>query len=184
MPRNRAGTARSDKLDEIIDAARVRLLDGGYGGLSIADIARELGLSQNAIYWYFATKDHVLVAAVERILHDVLDRKPRGGTTVDRVLWFSERLHEFQDLRLTVRQRARESDVVAIFERDVVALFRTMLVNSLRGSVDKARLDDTADALMALCEGVLLRDVSSRDRKRILRFGVERLLGRDAGSDR
>src|SRR5204863_259943 len=120
VPRNRAEIARADKLDEIVDAARERLVLGGYGALSVADIARQLGLAQNAIYWYFPTKDHLLVAAVERILHDVLERKPKRGTAVARVVWFAEQLHEFQALRLTIRERAQQSEAVAAFERDVV----------------------------------------------------------------
>ena len=176
MPRNRSGMPRSDKLEEIVDGARRRLLDGGYGALSVADLARELGLAQNAIYWYFPTKDHLLVAAVERILHDVLARKPRRGGVVDHVLWFTERLAELQDLRLTMRDRARASEVVATFERDVVALLRILLVNSSSDVVADEVLDDTADAVMALCEGVLLRDLTKTDRTSVVRFGLARLL--------
>jgi AcrR family transcriptional regulator len=179
VPRNRSDIARSDKLDEIVEAARDRLVDGGYGALSVADLSRQLGLAQNAIYWYFPTKDHLLVAAVERILHDVLQRKPRRGAAIDRVLWFAERLHEFQDLRLTIRDRARSSEIVASFERDVVGLLRLMLVNSLRDTVSEGGLEDTADAVMALCEGALLRDISAAQRRHLLRFGVERLLVAD-----
>jgi AcrR family transcriptional regulator len=170
--------SRDDKVDQIVDAARRRLLDGGFSALSVADVARELGLAQNAIYWYFPTKDHLLVAAVERILHDVLARKPRAGTTVEHVLWFTDRLQELQDLRLTMRERARGSEVVATFERDVVALLRVLLANALTGTVADEELDDTADAVMALCEGVLLRDLPKVDRTRILRFGLARLLDR------
>ena len=142
----------------------------------MADLARELGLAQNAIYWYFPTKDHLLVAAVERILHDVLARKPRRGGIVGHVLWFTERLGELQDLRLTIRERARSSDVVAAFEADVVALLRFMLVSALSAVVDDDHLDDTADAVMALCEGLLLRDLSKAQRTRVVRFGLARLL--------
>jgi AcrR family transcriptional regulator len=168
--------ARDTKLDEIVTAARRRLADGGYEALSVADIARELGLAPNAIYWYFPTKDELLVAAVERTLHDVLDRKPKDGTCVEQVLWFADRLAEFQDLRVTIRERARVSETVATFERNVVALLRVMLVGALQHDVPAGRRDDTADAVMALCEGVLLQGVTKRARSRILRFGIERLI--------
>jgi AcrR family transcriptional regulator len=176
VPRNRADVSREEKLDEIVEAARDRLVDGGYSALSVADLARQLGLAQAAIYWYFPTKDHLLVAAVDRILKDILERKPRRGTAVTRVLWFAEQLHEFQDLRLTIRERAARAEVVAAFERDVVSLFRVMLANSLSECVGPDQLDDTADAVMALCEGVLLRDISAAHRRRVLKLGVERLL--------
>ena len=177
VPRTRPDVDRDAKVDEIVDAARRRLADGGYAALSVADLARELGLAQNAIYWYFPTKDHLFVAAVERILHDVLARKPRTTDAAGQVLWFAERLSEFQDLRITMRERARTSDVVAAFEADVVALLRTMLVGALSAEVPADRLEDTADAVMALCEGVLLRDVGKARRARVIRFGFERLVG-------
>jgi AcrR family transcriptional regulator len=177
VPRNRADVARDVKVDEIIEAARARLVEGGYGALSVAALARELGLAQAAVYWYFPTKDDVFVAAVERILHDILERKPVRGPTVDHVVWLAERLHEFQDLRMTMRDRARTSESVARFDRDVNALFRVMLVNSLRDEVPAADLDDVADAVMALCDGVLLRDVSRTRRRDLIRFGFGRLVG-------
>ena len=176
MPRNRSDIARDIKVGEIVEAARIRLLDGGYGSLSMAGLARDLGLAQAAVYWYFPTKDDLFGAAVERILHDVLDRKPHLGSTVDRVLWLAERLHEFQDLRMTMRDRARLSETVARFEADVNALFRVMLVNSIREDVRVGDVDDVADAVMALCDGVLLRDVGRTRRRRLIRFGFERLV--------
>ena len=176
MPRNRSGIARDVKVDEIVDAACARLVDGGYGSLSMAALARDLGLAQAAVYWYFPTKDDLFVAAVERILHGVLDRKSRGGAVVDRVLWIAERLHEFQDLRMTMRDRARVSETVARFESDVNALFRVMLVNSLGDVVPVKDIDDVADSVMALCEGVLLRDVGRTRRRQLIGFGFERLV--------
>ena len=176
MPRNRADVARDVKVEEIVEAARTRLVDGGYGALSMAGIARDLGLAQAAIYWYFPTKDDLFVAAVERILHDILERKPRRGATVDRVLWLAEQLHEFQDLRMTMRDRARVTESVARFEADVNALFRVLLVNALHDDGAAGRSDDVADAVMALVEGVLLRDVGRARRRQLIRFGFERLV--------
>lgn len=176
MPRNRADVARDVKVDEIVEAARARLIDGGYGALSVAALARELGLAQAAVYWYFPTKDDLFVAAVERILHDILERKPRRGATIDRVLWLADRLDEFRDLRMTMRDRARTADVVARFEADVDALFRALLVNALEGEVTAGQIEDVADAVMALCDGVLLRDVGRARRRALIRFGYERLV--------
>jgi AcrR family transcriptional regulator len=177
VPRNRADVARDVKVDQIVEAARARLIEGGYGALSMAALARELGLAQAAVYWYFPTKDDLFVAAVERILHDILERKPRRGTTVDRVLWLADRLHEFQDLRMTMRERARVTESVARFEADVNGLFRVLLVNALQDEVRNGDADEVADAVMALVEGALLRDVGRARRRELIRFGFERLVG-------
>ena len=177
MPRTRPDFTRDEKVTEIVDAARTRLLDGGYESLSIVGSARALGLAQNAVYWYFPTKDHLFVAAVDRILHEVLSRKPRHGSSLSRVLWFAERLYEFQDLRVTMRDRARTSEVVARYEDDVVALLRALLAGALTGLVEDARLDDTVDAVLSLCEGVLLHDLGRARRRRVIELGYERLVG-------
>jgi hypothetical protein len=57
-----------------------------------------------------------------------------------------------------------------------MALLRVMLVGALQHEAAANRLEDTADAVMALCEGVLLQRLTKRERSRILRFGIERLL--------
>ena len=176
MPRTRPDIGRDEKMAEIVEAARRRLVESGYSGLSVIDISRELGVAQNAIYWYFPTKDHLFVAAIERILHDTLSRKPRSGSVLDEVLWFAERLHEFQHLRITMRDRAMSSEVVAAFDRDVTALFRAMLAGALGGTGAGDDLDDTVDALMALCDGVLMRDVGKARRRQLIRFGFERIV--------
>lgn len=177
MPRNRSEVTRDAKIEEIVEAARLRLVEGGYGALSVAALARDLGLAQGAIYWYFPTKDHLFVAAVERILHDILSRKPRRGSALDEVVWFAERLHEVQDLRMAMRDRARFSEVVAKFEQDISDLLAFMLTNALAGSIGEDDIGDVVDCVMALCEGVLLRDVGQRRRRHLIAFGYTRIVG-------
>jgi len=170
-------TGRTD-VPVAVEALLARMLAKQPAGRppSAEDVARELGLAQSAIYWYFETKDHLFVAAVERILHDILARKPRKGTCVDEVIWFAERLGDFRDLRIAMRERARASEVVATFESNTMALLRVMLANALSAAVDANALDDTTDAVMALCEGALLRDISKAKRARLIRFGFDRLV--------
>lgn len=176
MPRTRADLGRQDKITEILDAAKTRLLDGGYESLSVVALARDLEIAQNAIYWYFPTKDHLFVAAVDRILHDILSRKPRAGSAADRVIWFADQLSDFQGLRVTMHDRARASTVVADYERDVVAVLRLLLTGALSDQVDDEDLADIVDAVMALCEGVLLREFGTAKRRNLIRFGLARLI--------
>ena len=85
MPRKRTELAREQKVEQILDIAERRLLDDGYNGLSIAAIARDLGLAQNAVRWYFSTRDHLLVATLRRILEQIAARKPRARDDVERI---------------------------------------------------------------------------------------------------
>ena len=76
MPRNRPNIDRDDKIGEIVDVAARQLADGGLAALSVAAIGRELGLAHNAIRWYFPSRDDLVVAAVRRLLEQVVAEKP------------------------------------------------------------------------------------------------------------
>src|SRR5215210_758410 len=112
MPRTRHEVDRETKVEEILDAAVSRLDEGGYEALSVAGIARELGVAQNAIYWYFPSRDHLFVAALER-----------------KVLWFVDQLQEIEPVRAAMYERARTSPVVAEFADELNRTWRRMLTN-------------------------------------------------------
>jgi hypothetical protein len=75
-----------------------------------------------------------------------------------------------------MRDRARTSEVVAEYHGDVIALLRVLLVGAIANDVNTAELDDTVDAVMALCDGVLLRDLTKAHRRQLIRFGYSRLV--------
>src|SRR4051812_50227265 len=90
MARTRTKIDREAKVEAILDLAERRLREGGYEQLSVAALARELGLAQNAVYWYFPAKDDLFVAVLRRMLADLAPPKPRGGGgDRRRVLWFT-----------------------------------------------------------------------------------------------
>ena len=51
---------------QIVDAARARFASHGFARTSMADIVTESGLSNGAIYRYFASKDDIVVAVCEQ----------------------------------------------------------------------------------------------------------------------
>ncbi len=51
---------------QIVDAARARFASHGFARTSIADICIESGLSNGAIYRYFASKEEIVVAVCEQ----------------------------------------------------------------------------------------------------------------------
>ncbi len=57
---------RIARRDEILDAAQRVFAHGGYRGSSMADIVKASGLSAGAIYSYFAGKEELFRAVVER----------------------------------------------------------------------------------------------------------------------
>ena len=178
VPRTRTEVEREAKVEEIVDAAARRLRDGGYEALSVAGIARELGIAQNAVYWYFASKDHLFVAALERMLLDIHARKPPPDRALEKkVLFFVEQLAGMADVRAAMQERARKSEVVAAFTQALDSLWRQMLTNVLRGKVPDDELDEAAATLLATLQGALLAEHTPAERRRIVRFALRKLVG-------
>jgi TetR/AcrR family transcriptional regulator, cholesterol catabolism regulator len=178
MPRTRSELERDAKVAQVVEAAERRLRDGGYESLSIAAIARELGLAQNAIYWYFPSKDHLFVAALEQMLQQIAARKPRHGEAgpVERILWFTDQFQALSNLRGAMNDRARESQVVAEFVEKLDALLSRMLSNVLRDHVRADELPIAVDTFRSTVEGTFVKGLSKGERRKVLTFALERLM--------
>ena len=58
-------TKREERRQQILDAALRCISRDGFHATTTADIVRESGLSQGALYLYFATKDDIVVALAD-----------------------------------------------------------------------------------------------------------------------
>jgi TetR/AcrR family transcriptional regulator, cholesterol catabolism regulator len=177
MAKTRTELDREAKTAQILGVAERRLREDGYDGLSIAALARELGLAQNAIYWYFPSKDHLFVAVLRRMLEEIAARKPRGEADHRRrILWFSDQLEPLSRLRPTLRERARHSEVAAEFLDELEALLSRMLTNALRGEgVPEDELPLAVEAFRATVEGTYVKGMSRDKRRKALGFVLDRL---------
>jgi AcrR family transcriptional regulator len=178
MPKTRPAESREEKMGEILAAAEGRLREGGYEALSVAGIARELGLAQNAIYWYFPSKDELFVAAMKRMLKEVVGRKPgKEAGDLERVLWFTDQLQDLSGLRGAMNDRARSSPVVAEFVAELDALLSQMLANVLRRHMPDDELPLAVEVFRATVDGTFVKGLDSRARRRVLAFTLRRLTG-------
>lgn len=177
MPRTRTDLERETKRAEVVDAAIRRLHEGGYEALSVAAIARELGVAQNAVYWYFPSKDHLFVAALEQMLRDVVARKPPRQRVLERkILWFVDQLDALSDVRAAMEDRARTSEVVAAFATELQATWRRMLTNVLSDRVDDDELPVVVETILATIQGTLASRRSAAERRRLIAFALGRLV--------
>jgi len=177
VPKTRQAASRDEKMAEILEVADQRLRDGGYEALSVAAIARELGLAQNAIYWYFPSKDHLFVATLERILGEIAAGKPSHEVgEVERILWFTDQFQTLSDLRGAMNERARSSRVVADFVQELDALLSRMLANVLRTRVPAGELEMAVETFRATVEGTFVKGLDQRSRREVLTFALERLM--------
>jgi AcrR family transcriptional regulator len=177
MARTRSELERETKVGEILEAAERRLRGGGYDALSVAAIARELGLAQNAIYWYFPSKDHLFVATLKRMLQEIGARKPRHfADVIERILWFTDQFEALSDLRGAMNERARHSPLVAEFVSELDALLTRMLSNAFRDHVPAEELPVAVKAFRATVGGAFAEGLDKRERRKVLRFALESLM--------
>jgi len=179
MPRTRPEFDRAEKQAAILEAAIAQLEAGGYAALSVAAIARDLGVAQNAVYWYFPTKDHLFVAALQQMGHRVFAAKMRaGGDWTARLLAVVDALADLYPLLPAIHERAAVSEVVRLFERDLLNDFRAMLAAGLAGQIPADDVDLAAETVLAAVIGAYATDLSRARRRRLLQNLLDRLAQR------
>jgi AcrR family transcriptional regulator len=181
MPRTRPELNRQEKVDEILAAAERRLREDGFDALSMSGIARDLGLAQNAIYWYFPSRAELFAAVLGRIKDDIAARKPRHSTNIiERVLWFTDQFALLYNLRPAMQEQARESAAVAQFVRELDNLLERMLTNLFRERVPQDELPLAIDGFRAAVTGAYAQALSRSRRRKVLAYTLAQMLENDA----
>jgi AcrR family transcriptional regulator len=186
MPKTRTKYEHQEKADEIVDAAIRRLRTGGVEALSVVGLARDLGVAQNTIYWYFPGRDYLLVAAMGRMAQRIIsegaeadglqaesDAKPH--TTKEAVLLAVDRFAEIHPLRIALRDRAKSSPVVREFDTHLSAILRQALREAFEPFVAESDMDLTIETFMLASDGCHTRGLSPDERRSVLGFILDRL---------
>jgi AcrR family transcriptional regulator len=175
MPRNRRQVDRDTKVDAILAVAERQLGEGGVDALSVAAIARELGVAQNAIYWYFPSRAHLFVETLRRMLHAIAARKPRGQQGLQRILWWTDQFAALYTFRPALQRQAREAEVVAEFVRELDEVLDRMVTHAFRGRVRDEDLPASVASFRATVTGTYAEGLSPKQRRELLSFWLGRL---------
>ncbi len=99
---------RERSRDEIVDATKRVLLRHGVAGTTLAVVAREVGLTKAALYYYYPSKDALLfevvyqaIARLSTSIHDGVARAHGGGEALQVIIretiqTFATRLDDFR----------------------------------------------------------------------------------------
>jgi TetR/AcrR family transcriptional regulator of autoinduction and epiphytic fitness len=158
VPRNRSAVERGVKVDEVVTAAEELFLENGYAATTMSAIASRAGVANNAVYWYFPSKDDVFVAVLDRRLSHALDRiSTRRHRTVEAQARAALReLDTVSSLTAAVHERAREAPVVAEFHARFHTTVQHLLAEALGGIVQDGEAEKAAALIMAVIEGLHL----------------------------
>jgi AcrR family transcriptional regulator len=64
---------RATAIREILDAAQEQIARHGPAGLSVRSVARSLGMTVQALYHYFPSRDELITALITEAYHDLAD---------------------------------------------------------------------------------------------------------------
>src|ERR1700682_2520058 len=70
--------AAKDRISHIIEASATVLATQGYANTSIKDIAREAGIAQGLVHYYFGSKEELVLAVLRETCADMLEETRRS----------------------------------------------------------------------------------------------------------
>ncbi|WP_028927000.1 TetR/AcrR family transcriptional regulator [Pseudonocardia acaciae] len=73
----RVARKRDRRIQEILSVAAALFGERGYDGVSLDDIAERLDVTKGSLYYYFASKDELVTAAIEALGNDWIARLER-----------------------------------------------------------------------------------------------------------
>lgn len=180
-----SGTAHASsetRRQELLDAAAICIAQRGFGGTTIDHIAGQAGLSKGSVYRFFASKDDVLLALLDRLTQEAAeiveakiapDQHPldririrlrtmfeisSGSTNMSRV-WFECYYHPIAKTRL-IDSLGQSGQFIA----DELA------VSGHRASGDPDQLVAISELLWAYHEGLVILSALDEQKDMLDRF--------------
>jgi AcrR family transcriptional regulator len=176
MGKSRYDIDRATKLAQILDEAERQLTASGYDGLSIAGVARAVGIAPNSVSWYFPSKDRLLVGVLRRALEQQAPDFPKQLAAlelVDALLVAADRIQAYRQLAVALHQRLEISRDAAAFHDDLHRVGQELLISALRSRVREQDVDIVASLLLTVVEGQLLHPIPDAERHRQIRALID-----------
>jgi len=101
---------------EILDATATIVSRDGLHALSMPTLGRELGAGVTSIYWYFRSKEELLVALCRRAMASFIERLP----AVDEGRWDESLLAHFRAFRAELHRVPGDIELLSIRPRSVL----------------------------------------------------------------
>ncbi len=174
MPRLDIMKEHGDTQGQILDAAMRHFAEHGYRGASLAQIAKEAGVSKSLIFWYFENKAKLFEALMDRFISQCmrsLDVQGPSGNPRNKIGDLMDTYWEFircnfKFVRIFMNwfmQLERNKKGKTQKLRELHAKFQNTLAEYLREGVtlhifrNDLDIQATAFWLMSSLEGVLLQ---------------------------
>jgi TetR/AcrR family fatty acid metabolism transcriptional regulator len=157
---------------QILEAARETFTARGFHKTRMADIAKTSGLSKGALYWYFDSKDAIILSLLEKVfepeLQDLQSLLNNDQSSQDRLLTYAERGAE-DILKMLKWMPLVYEFLVLAFRRELIKNFISnfyqknmgLLENLIQQGIDSGEFQgcsarDAAIAMGAIIEGTVM----------------------------
>lgn len=161
------------KREQIEAAAGQLFLDQGYEATSMAAVAAAAGVAPNTLYWYFANKDDLLVAVLDRLVDKALAELAgrQGQPLAQQFRWLLGELQQASRLVSTVHARLGQSERIHAWHERFHAMLETLLVQQMTAAgMAPARAAMMATVGTFVVEGLLLHPHSAQQLDRVTKW--------------
>lgn len=169
-------TPRSDVSEErksqILKAARETFTEQGFHNTRMSDIAEASGLSKGALYWYFESKDAIILSLLEKVfepeLKDLKSLLEDNRSTEERLYIYAERAAEdilqllrwmplvYEFMVLAFRRRKIKT-VISNYYNSNLQLLENLIQQGIdAGELEGCDAEEAAIALGSIIEGTVM----------------------------
>ena len=133
MARNKRDVDAEVKREQIEEAACALFLSEGYEATSMAAVGKAAGVAPNTLYWYFASKDDLLVATLNRLVNKALLQLAgmQDLSLGDQLRWLLGEFQQASKLISTVHSRLDRSETVREWHDRFHEMLDAMLVQQM-----------------------------------------------------
>lgn len=133
MARNKRDVDAEVKREQIEEAACALFLADGYDATSMAAVGKAAGVAPNTLYWYFASKDDLLVATLNRLVGRALTRMTgmQDQSLGEQLSWLLGEFQQASKLISTVHARLDKSETVREWHERFHDMLDAMLVQQM-----------------------------------------------------
>lgn len=171
MAKNKRDIDPQIKKQELEETAARLFLSCGYEATSMGRIAAELGVVPNTLYWYYGSKDELLVGVLNRLLAESLRQLPAimGLHPREQMDWALRQFEKSRPLVNTVHGRLSQSTVIRDWHERFHQGMEAAVVHVLQArGISHERARTLATVATFLVEGLLAHPHSERQRDDIL----------------
>lgn len=173
MPKNRRHIPREERVEELVSVAAKLLLERGYEGTTMPELAATAGVASNNLYWYFASKDDLFAAVMDRVLNEEIERlrlDPGGDDPAEFLVRAIADMRPYRSLHMAMHDRMQRSEAVAQSHERFHDWMRALVREVAARSDTPHPPEMLVDVVVAVFEGANVPGMPSRPASDLIGF--------------